>query len=57
MCSSDITSGFQFRVGLMQLSCVYTAGVDRGVVQDKRNCLGQLQRSEILAFTMLLLAQ
>lgn len=51
--SSDQSCGFQFRARLMHLSCVHTAGIKGGVVQDRGNSVKQLQRSEILAFTIL----
>lgn len=53
--SSDQSCGFQFCARLMHLSCVRTAGMKGGVVQDRGNSVKQLQRSEILAFTILLL--
>lgn len=55
MWTSDPAIGFQLHAGLMQLSGVHTAGINREVVQHRRNCLKQLQRSEILAFTIILL--
>lgn len=53
--SSDLTHGFQFCAGFMHLSCVHTAGFKGRVVQDRGNSVKQLQTSEILAFTILLL--
>lgn len=55
MHSSDLTHGFQFCAGLMHLSCVHTAGIKGGVVQDRGNSVKQLQTSEIPAFTILVL--